>query len=327
MSTLFTIILPAYNAEKTISKCIDSVLNQTFTNYELIIVNDGSTDTTGSICDCYKSDSRVKVIHTLNGGVSRARNLALRHALGQWICFIDADDYVLPQHLSDYLALIETHGNNKLLFQGYWLQKGQSPLVKIGPDSTIQDANVAKTFVDIHFKTPLFGYAWSKIFCREKLIENGITFQEDRQLWEDLLFTLDYLMTCDGIIIGQAANYVYKFDTPGSLRTRKYSYQQTRSLHREVNRKIARIRNIESYQNEFKAIRMVNAYNGVMHLLYEKGTFTIADKCRLLNAYRNDAIGSILRIRFNTLKSYMLYYSLIILPSSLTLYLFKKIRN
>ena len=91
-----SVIVPVYKVEPYINHCVDSILAQTYRDFELILVDDGSPDNCGKICDEYaKKDSRVKVIHKVNGGVSSARNMGLDNAKGEWITFIDADDYVV----------------------------------------------------------------------------------------------------------------------------------------------------------------------------------------------------------------------------------------
>ena len=88
-------IVPIYNCEKYLDKCVESILNQTFDDFEVILINDGSNDCSGEICDKFsKKDSRIKVIHKLNEGVSKTRNLGIEKSIGKWICFIDSDDYV-----------------------------------------------------------------------------------------------------------------------------------------------------------------------------------------------------------------------------------------
>lgn len=95
-----SIIVPVYKAEKYLNRCIDSILAQTFTDWELLLIDDGSTDRSGDICDEYaKKDTRIRVFHKENGGVSSARNLGLDSAQGEWVTFIDADDYILPDFL------------------------------------------------------------------------------------------------------------------------------------------------------------------------------------------------------------------------------------
>ena len=100
MEPLISVIVPIYKAEKYIYNCIDSIINQPFTDLELILVDDGSPDNCGTICDEYaKNDKRIKVIHKKNGGVSSARNIGIEKSYGQWICFVDSDDYLQPGFL------------------------------------------------------------------------------------------------------------------------------------------------------------------------------------------------------------------------------------
>lgn len=96
-----SIIIPIYNAEQFIRRCIDSILEQTYTDFELLLIDDGSTDDSSRICDVYsENDSRIKVFHKKNGGVSSARNVGLDNANGEWIVFIDSDDAINNQYLS-----------------------------------------------------------------------------------------------------------------------------------------------------------------------------------------------------------------------------------
>ena len=101
ISTLISIIVPVFNVEKYLQKCIDSILAQDYFNFELILVDDGSRDSSSGICDEYaRRDSRVRVIHQKNAGVSAARNTGLDTAHGEWIAFVDSDDWVLPNYIS-----------------------------------------------------------------------------------------------------------------------------------------------------------------------------------------------------------------------------------
>ena len=101
MPPAVSIIVPVYNAERTIGRCIESILNQEYTDFELLLVNDGSTDASGSLCDGYAAkDARIRVIHKKNGGVSAARNTALDLAQGTYLQFLDSDDWLTPDATS-----------------------------------------------------------------------------------------------------------------------------------------------------------------------------------------------------------------------------------
>lgn len=110
---LISVIVPVYNVEKYIERCIESILGQTFTDFELIIVNDGSTDKSGEICDRYSNnDPRIRIIHKENGGQSEARNQGLDYSIGNYICFVDGDDFIEPNHLSVLFELIKKYDAN-----------------------------------------------------------------------------------------------------------------------------------------------------------------------------------------------------------------------
>ena len=101
--SLISVIVPVYNSEQTLHRCIDSILGQTYRNFELLLINDGSKDRSGEICDEYaRQDSRVKVFHKENGGVSSARNVGLDNARGDWVTFVDSDDWVGDTYLDNY---------------------------------------------------------------------------------------------------------------------------------------------------------------------------------------------------------------------------------
>lgn len=106
---LISVVVPIYNVEKYIEKCIDSIINQTYTNLEIILVDDGSPDKCGKICDEYaKRDKRIKVIHKENGGVSSARNIGLDNLNGEYVTFIDADDYISNNYCEELLNALKT---------------------------------------------------------------------------------------------------------------------------------------------------------------------------------------------------------------------------
>ena len=105
-----SVIVPVYNTEKYLRECIDSILAQTFTDFELILVDDGSTDGSGVLCDSLaQTDDRIRVIHKENGGLSDARNAGLVQAKGTWLLFVDGDDYVEPDAMAHMQSLLEQH--------------------------------------------------------------------------------------------------------------------------------------------------------------------------------------------------------------------------
>ena len=117
---MISVIIPVYNVEDYLAECIDSVLGQSYTDYEIILVDDGATDSSGRMCDEYaRKDSRIRVIHQENGGLSAARNTGLRAAWGKYIYFLDSDDYIAPSALEHLAALAEKEQADVVFFDGY----------------------------------------------------------------------------------------------------------------------------------------------------------------------------------------------------------------
>lgn len=117
-----SVIVPVYNVEKYLRRCIDSILAQTFTDFELLLIDDGSKDNSGDICDGYAmKDERVRVFHKKNGGVSSARNLGLDNAKGEWVSFVDADDYLDNCYYNNFLSF---HDISDIVFTGFIIIKG-----------------------------------------------------------------------------------------------------------------------------------------------------------------------------------------------------------
>lgn len=119
-----SVIVPVYNAEQYLHRCIDSILAQTFTDFELLLIDDGSKDNSGDICDGYAmKDERVRVFHKKKGGVSSARNLGLDNAKGEWVSFVDADDYLDNCYYSNFLSFHDISG---IVFTGFIKIKGNN---------------------------------------------------------------------------------------------------------------------------------------------------------------------------------------------------------
>ena len=189
-----SVIVPVYNTEMYLHRCIDSILSQTFTDFELLLIDDGSKDSSGTICDEYAAkDSRVRVFHKENGGVSSARNLGLDNAKGDWITFVDADDYMFPDMLVTMLSVLELKKSDIVICGttetggGFWKPKADK-------DYSIED--LKNDFVSL-LHTELLSPPWCKIYSRDKI--GDIRFNDDVSFGEDLMFNIQYLATCENI--------------------------------------------------------------------------------------------------------------------------------
>lgn len=217
-----SIIIPIYNCEKQINKCLDSVISQTFNDFECILVNDGSTDNSEIICKEYASnDNRFIYIKQKNGGASAARNAGLTVSTSKYVCFIDADDYVSPSYLQDLISDAE---DNDLVIHG---------MTRICSDRIIDRgmhingkfdlSNNPSLFFD-SINIERFGGPVCKLFCADIIKYNQLWFNTKIKLAEDLDFLLRYLPYCSRIKVSSKNNYYY-IETPGSATSRIYSFE------------------------------------------------------------------------------------------------------
>ena len=213
MNPAISVIVPVYNTEKYLRRCIDSILSQTlsqtFTDFELLLINDGSTDSSGEICDQYAAkDERVRVFHKENGGVSSARNVGLDEARGEWIAFVDSDDWVEFGYL---LAFWQADCSADLLVGTAIIRKQDFPdrYCMLTPVGLLTDI---KSFLSFTLGTCLMNVPWGKWF-RRKLI-NTLRFNSSLYVGEDTFFLLHYLQKVQSITIlpfsyTNRTNYVF----------------------------------------------------------------------------------------------------------------------
>ena len=214
-----SLIVPVYNAEQYLSRCIDSILNQSFKDFELILVNDGSKDNSLEICNQYSgSDARVIIVSQENGGASSARNHGIEVAKGDFICFVDADDYVTSSYLEQLVRPALQKDRIDLVLQGrIKCESGQQ--IKIAPD---RDGVYFLSEDPGFFKdVSLFRFCsvFSKLFKRDIIHDHKISFSKSMNHGEDFDFLANYLLYCDGVEVSTCANYYYMIN-PGSLSDR-----------------------------------------------------------------------------------------------------------
>lgn len=203
---LISVIVPVYNTEKYLDQCIQSVLAQTYTNWELLLIDDGSTDSSGAICDKYAAqDSRIRVFHKENGGVSSARNLGLDNAKGEWITFVDSDDWV---NANLYTRLL--HDSSGLLIVGAYKKASQMYILPNEKILLDKGENVLNLFMLPHFSVP-----WGKLYKRSILQKYNIRFDIFLSTHEDTLFVYQYMTYCDSIRMNSYVGYNYRVVSDG----------------------------------------------------------------------------------------------------------------
>lgn len=218
---LISIIVPIYNLERYLPRCIDSILKQKCYDYELILVNDGSKDESGRICEKYASkDSRIRVFHKENGGVSSARNMGISNATGEWMVFIDGDDWIDPSYLdivrihSDKNVDILHFGYKRVLSDGSVEDKIPADEGYIDSGNLISHANWASTSFSYAFRTRL-------------VKQYELRFPIGMRTSEDRLFIVCCALRSKKIFNIKESHYYYAF-TPGSAVNSKHPYLENR---------------------------------------------------------------------------------------------------
>lgn len=221
-----TVIVPVYNASKYIGDCIESILAQTFIDYELILINDGSRDDSGAICDLYAAkDSRIHVIHTPNRGVSAARNTGLDSAVGGWVAFVDADDTVGRDYLKQLYGGAGLVGDcaRTLVLCGFRIRSRDGGRVR--EEVTWRPAIVKGGGIPlVYLQQQLYrrGQPFSKLYNRGVVEELSLRFDPDIRFGEDLLFFLEYMKQLEAVVFCAESEYNY-YVAVGSGLSKSYS--------------------------------------------------------------------------------------------------------
>ena len=221
----FSIIIPIYNVEKYVEQCLESVDGQSYEDYEIILVNDGSTDASEAICKSFVANSNrnYQIINQANGGLSAARNTGLAAAKGQWIVFVDSDDYIstdllkiLDTAMAKNDADLYTFNHNRIDANGNFVAK-KLYAVENARLSFKSEAEMTKYIYDEFLNYGLGWEAWGMIYKRSIIEENNISFQDTKDVFaEDLCFALQYLMHVNSIYVLCDLLYNYRI-RPGSL--------------------------------------------------------------------------------------------------------------
>lgn len=215
---LISIIIPVYNVEDYLEKCLDSVINQTYKNLEIILIDDGSTDTSGKICDQYAlQDKRIKVVHQKNGGVSVARNAGLSLVKGKYLTFIDSDDYVHPEYL-EYLINLLTSYKATISSCGYkYIYPAKTKEYFVEEKIRVMDSMEA--LKRMLYQSGFNNSLWGKLYCIE--LFTGILFPKDK-IHEDLDVMYKILLKAKKIVSGEMPYYNY-VQSSGSLMRKEFS--------------------------------------------------------------------------------------------------------
>ena len=270
-SSFISIIVPVYNSEKYLSACLDSLLSQSFSGFEIILVDDGSTDNSGQICDDYVGkDNRIKVIHQRNSGVSVARNVGLEHASGVWITFVDSDDELLPTALEIFMKYAD--GDYDLIECDYELVVNGK---RVDPEMEVQVKEMCRRdFYDAFFNyswNSYHGYACIKLYKASIIRDNNISFATDIFIREDGLFVCEYVSKCNKILYSTEVVYKYIQRENSAVNTFLKEFNKKSITHLEASIRI------------YNLIRQIGADS---RLLDDARYSVCSSYSKLLSAYR-----------------------------------------
>ncbi|HZJ78542.1 MAG TPA: glycosyltransferase [Clostridia bacterium] len=233
-------IVPVYKVEEYIRECIDSILNQTLQEFEVILVDDGSPDNCPEICDEYaKKDERIKVIHKENGGLSQARNFGMRAAQGEYIIFVDSDDYLLKDFakrlydaIVEYDADIVQCGYTECTQTGEEIKKVKTLLPL---NTVIEGKKICEQFEQMHIK--LFAiYCWRNIYKKDFLLGNDIFFNENVKIGEDAVFNTQAFLLAKRIAAIESVSYFYRLREESIMRE-KFKSDYCKKLNYQWSKK------------------------------------------------------------------------------------------
>ena len=245
MNPTVSIIIPVYNAEKTIGRCIDSILNQDYTDFELLLVNDGSADDSGAICDAYAArDSRIRVFHQANSGVSASRNLALDQAQGMYLQFLDSDDWITTDATGSLVQAMED-GPCDMVVSDFYRVVGD----RVSQKGDIEEDGILsrEEYAAHMMENPAdfyYGVLWNKLYRRSIVEKHHLRMNPQISWCEDFMFNLEYIRHAEHFRAIQIPIYYY-VKTKGSLASQSMSISKTVKMKLTV---------FEDYHRFFKAV-------------------------------------------------------------------------
>lgn len=216
MDETLSVIVPVFQAEKYIDRCVESILSSTYKNLELILVDDGSTDNSSFLCDAWsKKDSRVIVIHKENGGVSNARNEGILHSTGKYLTFVDADDYISPDAYSTSLSFFSENVTS-VAFKVFLCDESGKPYYEKPTQGETCSFPTSKDALEYYWYKGKNNSVWCRIFLTEVCKKNNVLFDAQSSINEEGTFITGYLTSTEGISIQLNNRFYYYVTNPNS---------------------------------------------------------------------------------------------------------------
>lgn len=261
---LISIIIPVYKVEKYLEKCIESVLKQTYTNLQIILVDDGSPDNCGKICDEYaKKDSRIEVIHKANGGLSDARNVGISKAKGRYIGFVDSDDYIKEDMYEILLNLIKKYDADVSICNLYDVIDGNECIRN--KENGIREYSRIDILKEILLDKNIQSYAWNKLYKKELFDE--IKYPIGKK-YEDIGTTFYLFEKCNKIVVTSEPEYYYlkRADSLVNNVTESTILDYTEIIIQRYLYIKQNIKELRKYNNYYLAKTLITAHNDIENL-------------------------------------------------------------
>lgn len=297
----FSVLVPVYNVEAYLDDCIQSILNQSYSDYELVLVDDGSTDNSGKICDIYKDSPRVQVIHKKNNGLISARRTALQKAVGEYIIFCDSDDMLEKDALYELNSIIEDTNADIVLYNMYIYNNVKTPMFK----HLFQNKEYISR--ELICKNLLLNYQFNSLCsktCKRTLFDIDVDYSEfySYNFGEDLLQSTPVFLNAKRIVYLDKALYDYRYSS-GMMR--KYSsnyFDSYKNVGNHVTNLLSKLKIDDLYER--KAIFILNAaYGQIMQYKYCKLSLKKDVELLLANKEFQDAYNIIFENKSNYIEN------------------------
>lgn len=211
--TLISVIVAVYNGEKFLKKCVESIICQTYKNLEIILIDDGSIDNSGKICDDFlKMDDRIKVIHKKNGGVCSARNAGIEESSGEYVCIVDQDDWLEKYYVEYLYSLIEEYNADVSIVPQVIFSNNNRYFYKESQNENIKYALNGKEVACLMLDGKIEIGPWSKMISKKMIEDKHITFNTELFGGEGYLFSIDSFMNSNRVAVGHKGIYHYRID-------------------------------------------------------------------------------------------------------------------
>lgn len=310
-----SIIVPVYNAANTIERCVESVRKQSFTRWQLILVDDGSTDDTYSVCKGFEQeDSRILVLRKENGGVSSARNAGISEATGTWIMFIDADDFIESDYLDKMLRATERSGNEAIAMvrSNHKNMNGENVSIHgINPVDGVCSVEEDLESIFVRYRLLFMVTCWAKLFRRDILKNHNLRFVETIPVLEDYCFVLSYIKVLRGfnasISFSLADGYCHQTGDANSLSSRKFTFEEHLNILEEVGSCECNFAEGQQYSTE------------IMQILFKACYIKFVETSKVAGSYRNfkrlrkktsDLLGKAKHVDATLIRKINLFYRL-----------------